>query len=458
MTRRENIAATLLSPPVRLSLRIILLALTAASLAGTSLIALRAYPGDFAEYGLMAAQLTIIGKVCALLAGALVLLQFGLSAKLKFLDRVFGTHLLLSAHRVLGVSAVVSASLHPLLIFAPRAREIGAFRLEIWPALIGAVLLIGLWTGVCAGLWRKFLRLPYQTWTSFHYLGMFLATVLLAIHVMSVTDDLKSGWPLYALIITLGVYAALFAWAKVVKPNVVKNQRYTVNKVTSVGEDTYAIDLSPEDGRVFPYAPGQFAFVTFHSEALPLERHPWTISSAPTRPESLVFTIKCSGDFTALIGRLRPRDTADVDGPYGLFSYLAHDRDPNRELVMIAGGVGITPMLSMLRYMADTGDTRKTTLVWSNRTEANILCRDELESLEGKLEDLSIQHVLTRQKKYQGPSGRLDKTLLTDLLLGCSREAAVFVCGPPPMMDNVRRALKRIGFRSSRIHTERFSI
>ncbi len=457
MTPREN-TATLLSPPVRLSLRIILLALAAVLLAGTPLIALRAYPGDLAEYGLTAARLTIIGKVCALLAGALVLLQFGLSAKLKSLDRVFGTHLLLSAHRVLGLSAVVSASLHPLFIFAPRAREIGAFRLDIWPALIGAVLLIGLWTGVCAGLWRKFLRLPYQTWTTFHYLGMFLATVLLVIHIKSVTDDLKNGWPLYALLITLGVYGALFAWAKVIKPNAVKNQRYTVNKVTGVGQDTYAIDLSPGKGLVFPYAPGQFAFVTFHSEALPLERHPWTISSTPTRPESLVFTIKCSGDFTARISRLRPGDTADVDGPYGLFSYLAHAQDPNRELVMIAGGVGITPMLSMLRYMADTGDRRKTTLVWSNRTEANILYREELKSLESKLENLSIHHVLTRQKEYQGPSGHLDKTRLTDLLSGCSRVAAVFVCGPPPMMDNVRRALKRIGFRSSRVHTEKFSI
>ncbi|NIO05271.1 MAG: hypothetical protein GTN74_11870, partial [Proteobacteria bacterium] len=381
-----------------------------------------------------------------------------LSAKLRSLDRVFSTHRLLSAHRVLGLSAVVLASLHPLLVFAPKAREIAAFRLEIWPALLGTVLLIGLWSGVCTGLWRGFLNLPYQIWYRFHRLGMFSLVVLYALHVMNVTDDLKRGWPLYALLTALALYVALFIWVKGIKPRRLKSRGYTVAKVTGVGKDTHAVELSPRDGSVFRYAPGQFAFVTFQSKALPRERHPWTIASTPTKPDSLIFTIKSSGDFTALIGELEPGDTATIDGPYGLFSYLAHVPNSTRELIMIAGGVGITPMLSMLRYMSDRGDTRKVTLVWSNKTEADILHRDELESIEGKLEGLTVHHVLTRQKDYTGPSGRLDKNMLSDLLSACSQEACVFVCGPPPMMDTVCKALKQIGFSSRRIHTERFSI
>jgi predicted ferric reductase len=451
-------AGTFLSPSARLTLGIVLMALAAALLIGTSTIALRTHPKEVAEYGPTAACLVTTGKIFGLLAGMLVLLQFTLSAKLKAMDRVFAINRLFFGHRIMGVSAAVLASLHPLFVFAPKAKEIGAFRLAIWPELLGAVLLIGLWMAVCTGIWREFLHLPYQVWYLFHRLGTFSAAALVTIHVLNVSHDFERGWPLYALIVALAFYVALFVWEKGIKPKSLRSRLYTVTGVAPAGKDTHAVELTPEDGEIFPYGPGQFAFVTFRSEALPLERHPWTISSTPTRPKSLIFTIKCSGDFTRLIGRLKPGDRAVVDGPYGLFSYPAHVRDPNEELLMIAGGVGVTPMLSMLRYMADIGDGRKTTLVWSNRTEADIICREELENIRVKLPDLSIHHVLTRQRDFQGPTGRLDMGVLKELLSGCSREATAFVCGPPPMMDAVCQALKRIGFKAHFIHTERFSI
>ncbi len=458
MTRRRDFEGRLPSPSTRLIVGILLMAVAVGLLVGSSLIALRAHAEDVSEFGRTAALLVTTGKIFALLAATLVFLQFTLGAKLKVLDRVFGLHRLLLAHRFLGLTVAVFASLHPLLVFAPKAREIGALRLEIFPELLGAALLIGLWTGVCTGLWRGFLNLRYEVWYRFHRLGMFSAVVLIALHVLNVSDDLVEGWPLYALGVAFSLYGVLFFWAKVIKPRLLKRRTHAVKNLTTAGRDTYAIELSPEDDGVFSYAPGQFAFVTFHSEALPSERHPWTISSTPTRPQSLIFTIKCSGDFTAHIGKLEAGDTAVVDGPYGLFSYPAYVRDPNAELVMVAGGVGVTPMLSMLRYMADRDETRKVTLVWSNRTEADILCREELEAMEAKLSNLSVHHVLTRQKDFQGPTGRLDAAMLKELLSGCTPEAAVFVCGPPPMMDDVCKALRGIGFRARRIHTERFSI
>lgn len=450
--------ATFLPPSARLTLGIVLMALAAALLVGASTIALRAHPGDVAKYGTAGAYLVTTGKIFGLLAAALVFLQFAWSAKLKALDRVFGLHRVLSAHRVLGASAVVLASLHPLFVFAPQAREIGALRLEIFPELLGAALLVGLWTGVCTGLWREFLGVRYEIWFRFHRIGMFSAVVLIALHGLNVTDDILDGWPLYALTVAFCLYVALFVWEKGIRPRVLKKRMYTVTSVTPAGRDTYAVELARGDGETFSYGPGQFAFVTFHSEALPLERHPWTISSTPTRPKSLIFTIKRSGDFTRLIGRLKPGDRAVVDGPYGLFSYPAHVRDPNEGLVMVAGGVGVTPMLSMLRYMADTGDARETILVWSNRTEADILCREELETINGRLSNLAVHHVLSRQSDFKGRTGRLDRGMLEELLSGWSREASAFVCGPPPMMDAVCKALKRIGFRAGLIHTERFSI
>ena len=217
-------AGMLLPPPARLILGIILLALMAWILVGASAIALRGVPREIAEYGRAGAWLVTAGKIFGLLAGTLVLLQFALGAKLKALDRVFGLHRLLRAHRVFGVSAAVLASLHPLFIFAPKAKEIGAFRLAIWPELLGVVVLIGLWTAVCTGLWREFLRLPYGVWYLFHRMGTFSAVILVTVHVLNVTHDFQHGWPLYAFIAALGLYAALFVWTKGIKPMLVRRE------------------------------------------------------------------------------------------------------------------------------------------------------------------------------------------------------------------------------------------
>ena len=397
------------------------------------------------------------GRIFGLLAATLLFFQFGLSSKPKPLDRIFGLHRLLHFHRCLGVSLVILASLHPLFMFASRNEEIGPLRLAIWPLLLGVLLLIGLWSGVCTALWRKFLALPYQKWYFMHRFAMFGAMVIFTLHVWNVTDDFHRGWPLYGLVAALLLYAVLLSRITIFKPMSLRKLPFTVIKNELAGKDTHEIELVPGKGKMFSYAPGQFAFVTFFSQGLPVERHHWTISSSPIRSESCVFTIKCSGDFTALVGRVKAGDKAAVDGPYGLFSHLAHGIGPQADMVMIAGGIGITPMLSMLRYMVDMGDHRCVTLVWSNRTEENILCREELEGMKKKHPKLIVHHVLTRQDTYPGPKGRLTLELLQGLLAGHGRDAAVFVCGPPTMINEVCKNLKRMGFRRSHIYQEKFS-
>jgi ring-1,2-phenylacetyl-CoA epoxidase subunit PaaE len=125
---------------------------------------------------------------------------------------------------------------------------------------------------------------------------------------------------------------------------------------------------------------------------------------------------------------------------------------------MIAGGIGITPMLSMLRYMADADETGRVTLVWSNRTEEDIVFADEFLDLERRLKGLRVIHVLTRQSVGTGAGGRLNKNKLDSLLSGCNRQVPVFICGPPLMMDEVRKGLVKIGFSPALIHTEEFRL
>ena len=190
------------------------------------------------------------------------------------------------------------------------------------------------------------------------------------------------------------------------------------------------------------------------SDQISNEEHPFTIASSPAQPDALEFIVRTTGDWTAQLKHLQLRDRVYIDGPYGLFSHLRFSEA--QEFIMIAGGIGITPMLSMLRYMAETEDRRKTTLLWSNQTPDHIVLPDAFEKLAAQLKGLHIVHVMTRASEYSGERGRLDRSKLKRLLSGCSRSAAVMVCGPDHMMQDVRLHLVSLGFQRQMIFMERF--
>jgi predicted ferric reductase len=281
---------------------------------------------------------------------------------------------------------------------------------------------------------------------------------MLSIHVLNVEGDFEEGLWRTVLLAALAAYACLFVWVKAVKPWLLQRKPYAIAAVSRISHNVHAVELVPARGQIFSYLPGQFSFVTFGSAMLPAEEHHFTLSSTPTRPGRIIFTIKCSGDFTSRIGSLQPGDTAVLDGPYGLFSHCAFTDAPDREIIMIAAGIGITPMLSMLRYMADVESARIVKLIWSNKTDKDIFCGQELDAMRQKMDSLTVHHVLTCQPGYEGPAGRLDSPMLAGLLEGCSRSARVFLCGPPAMMSGVSKILKNLGFKAGGISTERFSL
>ena len=191
---------------------------------------------------------------------------------------------------------------------------------------------------------------------------------------------------------------------------------------------------------------------------LPVEEHHWTISSSPTTPGVLCSTIKESGDFTASIGKTKPGDTALVDGPFGRFSYMLHPDE--RELVFIAGGIGITPLMSMLRHLRDTRAERSVTLLYANTSEADIVFHDELADMErGGVIPLKVVHVLSKPSDaWQGERGRLDEDKIKRLSGPELTGRAFYVCAPPELMNLTIRTLRKADVPAARIHFERFNL
>ncbi len=413
------------------------------------------YSSDAQVVGQSAALFITASRIAALLAAMMIMLQFALSVRFKILDLTFGFDRLMKFHSIMGPTAAVLAASHPLLLYTPKVYHLGTLRLDLWPQLLGMLALTMLAIIIATTLGRVFLQLKFQTWLGIHQLT-FATEAAVAVHSLVLGNNLKSGWPRFTWMTVIAVYAATFIWAKFVKPYKLKQRLFTVTEVTPVNYNTHNLRLEPGSGKVFDYLPGQFAFLKLYRKATLPEEHPFTISSSPGDTNHIDFTIKESGDYTSTIGQTKPKETATIDGPYGRFSYLRlpkYDR-----LIMIAGGVGITPLLSGLRHMAKTGFSRPVILIWANKTEKDIFFKDELAKIQVSLPKLQVHHVLSNQPDFTGHKGFVNKQLLEKLIPQPLAASQVMLCGPPPMMKIVSAALIQTGFAGRQIHTERFSL
>ena len=275
-------------------------------------------------------------------------------------------------------------------------------------------------------------------------------------HVLYVSESFsEDGLPRLAVVVAAAAFLLFWMWVRSGWLRV-RRKPFLVSRLEPTGSDCTCVELTPATQTSFSYIPGQFAYVSFRSATVVPEPHAFTLSSTPSRPGMLQFTIRASGDWTRTVGGLSIGDRAFIQGPFGRFGHLY--TDPDRELIMIAGGIGITPMLSMLRFMADHGDPRPVTLIWSNRSKENVVFADEMDALAAKLTGLRMIPIFTRNAEGGERSGRLDRKSLETMLSDCSRRSAIFVCGPPQMMRQIRTDLKTLAFPARSIFTEAFGL
>jgi len=169
-------------------------------------------------------------------------------------------------------------------------------------------------------------------------------------------------------------------------------------------------------------------------------------------------TIKQSGNSTATIGQTQVGDRVAVRGPFGRFCHLLQPQES--DLVFIAAGVGITPLMSMLRYMRDSDEWKPVLLIYNNRTERDIIFREELdEMILAADSQLSVVHVLSQaDDDWDGARGRVDRELILRRLGAGISEKAFYLCGPPAMARDVIPVLHELDVPAGNIHTEQFAL
>lgn len=392
------------------------------------------------------------GMNLGLLGFGLLTAQFLLSARVKVIVSHLTFTRALRLHRIFGIVAMLVLLVHPLLVSLgdEKPELLNPLRAPV-PVLLGHAAFVLLLLHVCLALWRGGLRIDHNHWLRFHQ-AAYLIFLLVFLHSMLQGDDLertpmRALWTLYGS----GI-AAVFVYTKILQHGA---RRHRIADILPESHDTATIVLEPENGSCFDYAAGQFMYLKPIGTDVPAEEHPFTISTSPTQPGVISATIKKSGDFTQKIDRLKRGDTVLVDGPYGDFSVQMKSKPPSR--VFVAAGVGITPFISMLRFARDRNDLTPVLLLFGNRTEEDILFRDELATMQQK-PNLRIVHVLSKPSaKWQGEKGRIDNNILR-AHIGDFPEAHFYVCGPVAMMDTVISDLTSLGVERERIFWERFSL
>lgn len=185
----------------------------------------------------------------------------------------------------------------------------------------------------------------------------------------------------------------------------------------------------------------------------------YSIASAPEREGEIELTVELIQDgevSTYMHEVLIPGDRLEVRGPIG--GYFVWEATMQEPLLLIAGGSGVVPLMSMIRHRAATSARNPAALLYSSRTVEDIIYYNELEKLRSANNGLQVFHTLTRSHPpaWKGYTRRIDQEMLKEVAQPLGRSVNVFICGPTLLVESVANTLVRIGIKSGQIRTERF--
>ncbi|MCC5982896.1 MAG: ferredoxin reductase family protein [Rhodobacteraceae bacterium] len=391
-------------------------------------------------------------------AMALAVMQFALTGRLRWLTHPFGADIVYLFHRYLSWAALALMLAHFGIFYIWHQPALGVLNpfAARWELTAGRVALGSFLLLVLTAQFRKPLRLPYEHWRALHLSLAIIGTLAAVAHILGVgrftaDPEKRALW----LGVTAG-WLVLLVWTRAAVPLWQARNPWRVVANRDEGGGVRTLELAPEGQALKRWKPGQFAWLAVDRAPWSLKEHPFTISTAPEKGPNLAFSIKPLGDDTARLVQTRPGTRAYVHGPYGAFSV---DRAPGAGgFVMIAGGVGITPLLANLHALQARSDPRPVVLLYANARADDIAFHAELDAMRDDL-DLTLVHVLEEPPDgWDGATGRIDRALLERCMPSESRNWPHMLCGPAPMTAAVTEALRGLGVPARHIDSEIFEL
>jgi predicted ferric reductase len=409
-------------------------------------------PADPWEYA--AAGIGLIGL------GAMAI-QFITSGRFVIVSGHLGIDKVMAFHKFAVWWILLALILHPLAYIAPTWLDnpgLGAERLMAYLTLpryrSGVVALAALVLLVASSVLRDRLPWRYEVWRASHVIlaltafggGLHHAVTVGRFSAMGAAQDF--WWLMGGMVIA--VMLVLYGW----RWWLLHQRPWRLKSVRKRADRLWELDIVPAPGTPrLDYIAGQFVWVTVGSIRFPLFDHPFSIASSSAQA-GLRLIIKEAGDFTRQISRLAPGTPIGIDGPYGDFTLEAHKGD---SVLLLAGGVGIAPVMGLLRDLVARVDPRPIRLAYAVGQPKNFACLPEIEAAKTKL-DLHVMLVSEEAGPgWEGQIGRLDQSRLRYMLEGLDPARSVaLICGPGPMVTAVSDTLLDLGMPMEKVIYERF--
>ncbi|MFF1814703.1 ferric reductase-like transmembrane domain-containing protein [Streptomyces sp. NPDC058251] len=405
----------------------------------------------FVQAGFASNALIVVGRLAGLYGALLMAFQLLLIARLPWLDRRIGMDRLTSWHRWVGFGLLWTLLGHAVFIIFGYAQPSSAGPVDELVELattvegvlraIVALTLILVIGAVSARFARR--RLAYETWHFIH-LYAYVAVVLAFTHQVAAGTTFTSSsaataywWGLW------GVALGSVFLGRVVLP-VWRNLRHQLRVSAVVPESDHVVSvyITGRDLDRLPARAGQFFLWRFLTKDRWWQANPFSLSAAPDG-RGLRLTAKTAGDGTAALRHLRVGTRVFAEGPYGAFTTLHRTRP---DTLLIAGGVGITPVRALLEELYG-----HVVLIYRVATDRDAVLLEELREL-ADVRGAEL-HLVTGPATPDKLAPRELARLVPDVA-----ERDVFVCGPPGMTGAVLRTLRDLGVPKQQIHAERFSL
>jgi predicted ferric reductase len=261
-------------------------------------------------------------------------------------------------------------------------------------------------------------------------------------------------------VLTILYTAIVLGWYAIYKIRIARLPRYEVVELSKPSPRIHEIVMAPVEGDVFDYQPGQYGFFRFVDSEVSDEAHPFSFSSAPSISEeegTVRIMAQEDGDWTSTLDQLKEGDKVTIEGPYGDL-YTEEVEEAEHPLLLLSGGIGVTPNLSILREEVKKNSDRRIAFVWGVGYEEELMFYDELEKLVEEFPNFS-HHVIFSEEEVDGfPHGFVDDEFIADEDLEEMYDKATWhVCGPPPMLAAAKGLMNDNGVTEEQQNVEEFA-